>query len=72
MQVRYSSSGGMYATASKDGAVRLWDGVTASCVRSIVGAHGASEATSVNFTKDQRYSFLIMNCEVIYYEVWTE
>ena len=36
MQVRYSSTGGMYVTASKDGAVRLWDGVTANCVRSMV------------------------------------
>lgn len=54
-QVRYSSTGGMYVTASKDGAIRLWDGVTASCVRSIDGGHGAAEATSANFTKDQRY-----------------
>ncbi|TMW89660.1 hypothetical protein EJD97_016836 [Solanum chilense] len=53
-QVRYSSTGGMYVTASKDGVIRLWDGVTASCVRSIDGAHGAAEATSANFTKDQR------------------
>ncbi|KAL4339280.1 hypothetical protein GQ457_08G035220 [Hibiscus cannabinus] len=42
--VRYSSTGGMYVTASKDGAIWLWDGVSASCVRSIVGAHGAAEA----------------------------
>ena len=54
MQVRYSSTGGMYVTASKDGAVRLWDGVSADCVRAIVGAHGTAEATSATFTKDQR------------------
>ncbi|KAL3640511.1 Cleavage stimulation factor subunit 50 [Castilleja foliolosa] len=54
-QVRYSSSGGMYVTASKDGAIRLWDGVTSQCVRSILSAHGTAEATSANFTKDQRY-----------------
>lgn len=54
LQVRYSSTGGMYVTASKDGAIRIWDGVTASCVRSILGAHGATEAISANFTKDQR------------------
>lgn len=44
----------MYVTASKDGSVRIWDGVTAECVRSIVGAHGSAEATCVSFTKDQR------------------
>ncbi|KAM5570966.1 cleavage stimulation factor subunit 50 [Rosa sericea] len=54
-QVRYSATGGMYVTASKDGAIRLWDGVTATCVRSIVGAHGTAEATSANFTKDERF-----------------
>lgn len=54
-QVRYSATGGMYVTASKDGAIRLWDGVNASCVRSVVGAHGTAEATSANFTKDGRF-----------------
>lgn len=58
-QVRYSSTGGMYVTASKDGAIRLWDGATANCVRSIVGAHGTTEATSANFTKDQKF---VLSC----------
>ncbi|XP_030478603.2 cleavage stimulation factor subunit 50 isoform X2 [Cannabis sativa] len=58
-QVRYSATGGMYVTASKDGAIRIWDGINASCVRSIVGAHGTSEATSAIFTKDQRF---ILSC----------
>ncbi|KAL3716604.1 hypothetical protein ACJRO7_008220 [Eucalyptus globulus] len=58
-QVRYSSSGGMYVTASKDGTIRFWDGASANCVRSIAGAHGAAEVTSANFTKDQRY---VLSC----------
>ncbi|GMH21899.1 hypothetical protein Nepgr_023742 [Nepenthes gracilis] len=58
-QVRYSATGGMYVTASKDGAIRLWDGVSANCVRSIIGAHGTEEATSANFTKDQRF---VLSC----------
>ncbi|KAL6995043.1 Cleavage stimulation factor subunit 50 [Sarracenia purpurea var. burkii] len=58
-QVRYSSTGGMYVTASKDGAIRIWDGVTANCMRTIVGAHGTTEAISANFTKDQRY---VLSC----------
>ncbi|KAM1026306.1 hypothetical protein TB2_039181 [Malus domestica] len=53
-QVRYTATGGMYVTASKDGVLRLWDGVTAKCVRSIP-AHVTAEATSANFTKDQRF-----------------
>ncbi|XP_020537453.1 cleavage stimulation factor subunit 50 isoform X2 [Jatropha curcas] len=59
IQVRYSSTGGVYVTASKDGAVRLWDGVNANCVRSIDGAHGTAEATSASFTKDQRF---VLSC----------
>ncbi|XP_009407386.2 cleavage stimulation factor subunit 50 isoform X1 [Musa acuminata AAA Group] len=58
-QVRYSSTGSMYVTASKDGSIRVWDGVTAQCVRPIVGAHGLMEATSASFTKDQRF---ILSC----------
>ncbi|XP_054806824.1 cleavage stimulation factor subunit 50 isoform X1 [Prosopis cineraria] len=54
-QIRYSCTGGMYVTASKDGVIRLWDGVTANCVRSIIGAHGTTEVTSANFTRDQRF-----------------
>lgn len=59
MQVRYSSTGGIYVTASKDGAIRLWDGVTSQCVRSILSAHGTAEATSAIFTKDQKYGFVM-------------
>ncbi|KAI9088385.1 hypothetical protein K1719_029834 [Acacia pycnantha] len=58
-QIRYSCTGGMYVTASKDGAIRLWDGITANCVRSINGAHGTTEVTSANFTKDQRF---VLSC----------
>ncbi|KAI3504707.1 hypothetical protein L1887_26380 [Cichorium endivia] len=58
-QVRYSCTGGMYVTASKDGAIRIWDGVSSNVVRSILTAHGSAEATSANFTKDQRY---VLSC----------
>ncbi|KAL6894108.1 hypothetical protein ACP4OV_008206 [Aristida adscensionis] len=58
-QVRYSSTGSLYVTASKDGSLRVWDGVSAECVRPIIGAHGSAEATSAIFTKDERY---ILSC----------
>lgn len=58
-QIRYSPNGGLYVTASKDGGIRIWDGVNAHCVRAIVGAHGSAEATSANFSKDQRY---VLSC----------
>ncbi|CAA7393409.1 unnamed protein product [Spirodela intermedia] len=58
-QVRYSNSGALYVTASKDGAIRVWDGVTAQCVRTITQAHRLSESTSARFTKDGRF---ILSC----------
>ncbi|CAM0876300.1 unnamed protein product [Alopecurus aequalis] len=58
-QVRYSDTGSLYVTASKDGSLRIWDGVSADCVRTITGAHGSAEATSAIFTKDERY---ILSC----------
>ncbi|TVU44976.1 hypothetical protein EJB05_04441 [Eragrostis curvula] len=58
-QVRYSCTGSLYVTASKDGSLRVWDGVSAECVRPIIGAHGSVEATSAVFTKDERY---ILSC----------
>ena len=41
-------------TASKDGSLRIWDGVSAECVCPIIGAHGSAEATGAVFTKDER------------------
>lgn len=54
-QVRYNNVGSMYATGSKDGGVRIWDGVSAQCVRAMPAAHGPAPATSVAFTQDSRY-----------------
>ncbi|GJN23275.1 hypothetical protein PR202_gb10911 [Eleusine coracana subsp. coracana] len=59
IQVRYSCTGSLYVTASKDGSLRVWDGVSAECIRPIIGAHGSAEATSAIFTKDERY---ILSC----------
>eukprot|EP00850_Spirogloea_muscicola_P005997 SM000028S10091 [mRNA] locus=s28:337465:340836:+ [translate_table: standard] len=48
--VRYSQTGAAYASCHKDGAVRLWDGVTGRCVRVLGGpdittaASGAGQA----------------------------
>uniref|UniRef100_A0A3B6MY18 Cleavage stimulation factor 50 kDa subunit n=1 Tax=Triticum aestivum TaxID=4565 RepID=A0A3B6MY18_WHEAT len=43
------------AAINQDGSLRIWDGVSAECVRPIIGAHGSVEATSAIFTKDERY-----------------
>eukprot|EP00850_Spirogloea_muscicola_P005833 SM000027S09614 [mRNA] locus=s27:295890:298453:+ [translate_table: standard] len=43
--VRYSQTGAAYASCHKDGAVRLWDGVTGRCVR-VLGGPDISTAAS--------------------------
>ncbi|KAK7373567.1 hypothetical protein VNO80_06982 [Phaseolus coccineus] len=39
--------------------IKLWDGITANCERSITAAHGTTEATSAIFTKDQMF---VLSC----------
>jgi WD40 repeat protein len=38
-QVRCSSDGKQYASAGKDGAIKLWDVVSNTCVGTLAGAH---------------------------------
>ena len=35
--------GNIYASCSKDGAIKLWDGVTNSVINTIPNAHNAAE-----------------------------
>ncbi|KAJ2717839.1 hypothetical protein H4S00_004066 [Coemansia sp. D1744] len=53
-QVAYAGSGALIASASSDGAVRLWDGVAGTCVRTIQ-AHEGRAATGVTFSRSGKY-----------------
>jgi cleavage stimulation factor subunit 1 len=54
-QVRYSSTGRIYVSCSKDGSVKLWDGVSSRCTTTLSNAHGGLEVTSVRLTRNERY-----------------
>jgi cleavage stimulation factor subunit 1 len=54
-QVAYSHDGKMFASASKDGSVKLWDGVSSNCVHTITNAHGGTEVSSVQFSRNFKY-----------------
>ncbi|KAI6214216.1 Cleavage stimulation factor 50 kDa subunit [Aphelenchoides besseyi] len=54
-QVHYSESGRLYVTASKDGNVKVWDGVSNRCVETFQRAHDGAEVTSACFTKNSKY-----------------
>lgn len=53
--VRYSSDGKLFATASQDGTIKFWDGVTNDCVNTIPNAHGTQEVVSVQISKNRKY-----------------
>eukprot|EP00927_Polykrikos_kofoidii_P056603 TRINITY_DN50701_c0_g1_i1.p1 TRINITY_DN50701_c0_g1~~TRINITY_DN50701_c0_g1_i1.p1 ORF type:complete len:593 (+),score=96.80 TRINITY_DN50701_c0_g1_i1:116-1780(+) len=53
--VRCSSDGRMFATASSDGVIKLWDGVSNRVVNRIPRAHSGSGVTSVRWSRNLRY-----------------
>jgi cleavage stimulation factor subunit 1 len=55
LQVRYSSNGKQLVTASRDGSIKLWDGVSGKCIKTIEHAHGHHEVSSVQFSKNGHY-----------------
>ncbi|KAJ1678183.1 hypothetical protein EV182_004607, partial [Spiromyces aspiralis] len=55
LQARYSHDGSMIATSSYDGTVRLWDGVSGECVRTIPNAHSGTPVNSVCFSRNRKY-----------------
>jgi cleavage stimulation factor subunit 1 len=53
-QVRYSSDGKLFVSGSKDGAIKIWDGVTGRCVNTIPNAH-SGQVYSVQFSMNSKY-----------------
>eukprot|EP01117_Protostelium_nocturnum_P008501 TRINITY_DN3042_c1_g2_i1.p1 TRINITY_DN3042_c1_g2~~TRINITY_DN3042_c1_g2_i1.p1 ORF type:complete len:445 (-),score=78.67 TRINITY_DN3042_c1_g2_i1:36-1370(-) len=54
-QIRYCADATMYASCSKDGSIKLWDGVSNKSILTIPNAHMSREVTSVQFSKNQKY-----------------
>lgn len=53
--VRWAPNGKLFATASKDGSFKIWDGVTNRCINTFNGEHGGEEVCSVMFSKNSKY-----------------
>lgn len=53
--VHYADSAKLYVTASKDGNVKVWDGISNRCVETFQRAHDGAEITSARFTKNSKY-----------------
>lgn len=53
--IRYSPDAKTYASAGKDGSIKLWDGVSNRCINTFVKAHDGFEICSVAFTRNGKY-----------------
>ena len=56
--INYSTDGKLYATASLDGDIRIWDSVSNRCVQHFVQAHDNREITSVKFSRNGKVKFI--------------
>ncbi|KAJ1729647.1 hypothetical protein LPJ61_003419 [Coemansia biformis] len=53
--VGYAGSGAAIASASRDGSVKIWDGASGKCVRTIDRAHDGKAATAAVFSQDSKH-----------------
>lgn len=53
--VNYNPTANSYVTCSKDGSIKLWDGVSNRCVSTFEKAHDGAEVCSAIFSKNSKY-----------------
>ncbi|XP_043472833.1 cleavage stimulation factor subunit 1 [Leptopilina heterotoma] len=53
--IKYSPDAKTYASAGKDGSIKIWDGVSNRCINTFVKAHDGFEVCSVAFTRNGKY-----------------
>lgn len=59
VRFRFSQDAKYFATASKDGSIKLWDAVSNRCVNTFQKAHDGAEVCSVAFTKNGKVSQIL-------------
>ena len=53
--VNYSQNGSLYVTCSKDGDIKIWDGISSRCINTFPRAQDGYEICSVAFSKNGKY-----------------
>lgn len=56
VEVNYSDNARLYVTGSKDGDVKIWDGISNRCVETFQRAHDGAQISSVTFTRNGKVS----------------
>lgn len=54
--MKYSPNANLYVSSSKDGDVKVWDGVSNRCVNTFFKAHDGNEVCSVAFSRNAKVS----------------
>jgi len=60
LQVKYSPNANMYVTASKDGDIKIWDGVSNKCVNTFEHAHDGAQVCSVVFSRNAKVRLIVI------------
>jgi cleavage stimulation factor subunit 1 len=53
--IKYSPDAKIYASAGRDGSIKIWDGVSNRCVNTFLKAHDGAEVCSVRFSRNGKY-----------------
>lgn len=53
--LKYSPDGKRYVTASEDGCIKIWDGVSSKCIATFTQAHEGAEVCSVTFSRNSKF-----------------
>ncbi len=54
-QVQFSKDARIFASASKDGSIKIWDAVEFSCIRTIDHAHSGESVETIQFSSDGKH-----------------
>ncbi|KAG1658779.1 Cleavage stimulation factor subunit 1 [Nymphon striatum] len=63
--VKYNRNSNMYVSSSKDGDIKVWDGVSNKCINTFPKAHSGEEINSVSFSKNSKYILSSANDSLI-------
>lgn len=57
-KVNYSENARLYVTGSKDGDVKVWDGISNRCIETFQRAHDGAQICSATFTRNGKVNLL--------------
>ena len=57
--IKWSPDGKLYASASVDGMIKIWDGVSSSCISTFPRAHDGAPVCSVQFARNGKLGPII-------------